>query len=373
MLALFFAGCSADPPDTGSAGVTLTVEAGYGDGAYAPGDTVYAWADLDPQAEWLATWESSPSVAFADPPDEWNQRLVLPSQDVTLTATLQPATETLVEEPLALPSGARDALAWLPGGERGLVLFFHGASYDHTQLRSNAGATLTHGLAAAGYAIVAMDSSLAASAGRGGWSEADLPAMTEVVAALRADGRIATDTPVVAMGMSSGGQFAHLVGLALPADAVVAFCAPGDPSTLAATSAPTAWFMAANDSTFPTGVADAEGYAADLDARGVRNHLVVHPATPLYDQRFERVDGVSAAQSAAIADELRAAGFVDAEDQWVVSGATVTASFPLAAFAELTDEQVTAVGAEVEIMAAEHELYDDYAPRVVEFLDSALP
>lgn len=119
---------------------------------------------------------------------------------------------------------------------------------------------------------------------------------------------------------------------------------------------------------FPTAEADAAGFAAGLDARSVENALVVHPATPLYDQRFMRVAGVDEATSLAIAEDLRAGGFVDGDDHWLVSGAVVNATLDSSALAALSDPQRDGVAAEIEVMAADHELYDDYAAKMVDFI-----
>jgi len=53
---------------------------------------------------------------------------------------------------------------------------------------------------------------------------------------------------------------------------------------------------------------------------GVPTFYDEHPPSPLYTQRFERVDGISAATSAAIANEIRQADFVDANGYFLVSG-----------------------------------------------------
>ena len=57
---------------------------------------------------------------------------------------------------------------------------------------------------------------------------------------------------------------------------------------------------------------------------------------------------------------------MDADDQWLVPGRTVSAALDLP---DLDSATLTAVDAEIEIMAAEHELYDDYGASMVAFLD----
>lgn len=361
--------------DSGEDGYILSVNEGWGGGVYPAGAIVQVWAGVFPYDQWVEGW--SPADGLADP-GEWNSALVMPAHDLSLVAAVQSAAPPPEELVLPLPSGERPAWLVSPAAPRGLVLFFHGARYAHTELGDNAALTVTGRLVHAGWAVLAMDSEAAARSGTGGWDDvvdgdnADLIAVREAVEWARAEGRVAAGAPVVAWGMSSGGQFAHAVGLDLPADAVLASCAPGRATTLAASSAPTAWFLAEADGTFPTGAEDAAAAAEERALRGVPAEVNVHPRTPLYDQRFTRVPGVDEARSAAIAADIRAAGHYLDEGGWQVSGSTVTASMGWASLDGLDEVQRTAVAAEIEIMAADHELYDDYAGRMVDFLSEVL-
>lgn len=344
----------------------LTVEGGVGSGEFAAGSRVHVWAEVDPQAA-LATWTGE-GIAT---PEEWNSGLEMPDHDLVVTAAVTPVSAPLVERTLALVDGDRPVLVSAPEAPSALVLFFHGASYGISQLESNAAATIRMHLVRAGYAVVAVPSQAELSAGTGGWNASlddanpDLATVRGVVDALTGDGTLPADVPVFAWGMSSGGNFAHTVGAALPAAGVVAYCAPGTPEALAATRAPTGWYLAANDQTFPSGVAEAIAFQAALSVRGVVTELVVHPQTPLYDERFRRIAGVSEQQSADIANAIRAVGAVNAAGNWTTSGSAV---LPVLDLADLDAEQRVAVGAEIEIMAADHELYDDVADRMLDFL-----
>lgn len=368
--------------DNGGGGHLLTVDGGYGGGTYAAGTRVHVWSDVNPQTSIVTTWGAVPALsdpgALADV-GEWNTDLVMPDADVTLTPVPLAVDVPLMDLTVTLSTGDRTVLAAIPAVSlKAIVLFFHGASYNRTELTDNAAASITRRLYNAGYGVVAMDSTRAWSSGVGGWDDdvdnpdnADLLAVRDLVAAVHG-GIVGASVPIVAWGMSSGGQFAHAVGLALPtvASAVVGSCAPGRASTTSATRVPTLWMLAERDSTFPTGAADAAKAAAGMDARGVPNELDVHPATPLYDARFQRIAGIDATTSAAIAADLRAAGAVDADDAWLLTGAQVTAGMDFPSLAGLTTSQRTAVAAEIEIMAAEHELYDDYGAKMVAFLDA---
>jgi len=344
---------------------TLTVEGGFGGGTYAEGAPVQVWADVDPHAAVVTGWTGDASLL--DQPVDWNSGLTMPARDITLSPTLRTVPFDIETRTGTLAGGTRSWSQVSPRHPRGIVIFFHGARYSRAELTDAAATSVGMRLVDAGYAVVALDSSAAASSGAGGWnpseSSTDMDAVRDLVSLLRAE---LGDLPVYAWGMSSGGQFAHAVGRYLPADGVLASCAPGSKDIAATTTAPTAWFMAGADTTFPSGADDARAYAKQLQGRGLQALVLEHPPTPLYDERFTRVPGVDTASSALIAAWIRAQGYVDANGRWQVSGGTVSSALDLP---DLDPATVTAIGAEIEIMAADHELYDDYSAEMVDFLD----
>lgn len=359
------------PVDTGSPPTTadplLTVVNGFGGGVSFEGEVRHVWADLDPQSE-VAAWAGDSS--FLDAPAEWNAGLVMPGHRVTVEALIEAVPLVFEERTYPLPGGGRDVLVVEAAIPIGVVLFFHGAQYSIDQLRTNAGTSLAMQLVRAGYTVAALESELEADFGTGGWSSSldgnnvDLQNVQDLIADLTSDGTLPQGRPVHAWGKSSGGVFAHTVGAAGLVTGVVAFCAAGTDDAMAVTEAPTAWYLAEFDQTIPTAVADATADQVDLQGRGIATYLYVHPQTPLYDQRFERVAGVDATTSAMIAQQIRDEGYVDADDMWLVPGTQVNLDLP----GGFSDGQVTAVEAEVEMMASDHELYDDVGARMVEFL-----
>jgi hypothetical protein len=357
----------SDTDDPGTGDRVLTVVGGYGGGPAVPGQIRHVWADLDPQAAIVTSWVDTSGLL--DSPLEWNTFLVMPDHDVTVEAVIEAVPITYQERTVLVAAGNRDILVVEPTSSVGLVLFFHGAAYAIDQLRTNAGASIAMRLVRAGFTVVAVQSEAEAAAGIGGWSSsltnnADLQNVESLKAVLLADGTVDVGQPVYAWGKSSGGVFTHTVGAAGLVDAVVSYCAAGTDDAMDVTTAPTAWYLAAEDQTFPTAIADATADQATLQGRGLATDLYVHPPTPLYDQRFERVTGVDATTSAALANQIRAAHDVDQDDLWLVAGTAVDVNFPPG----FTPAQETAVEAEVEMMAADHELFDDSGARMVEFL-----
>jgi hypothetical protein len=351
--------------------VTVTVDRGYGGGTYPPKTAIHVWSDVDPQRALTTGWTGAMGV-----PTEWNGDYVVPDRDVTLAATIVKAPVALVTRTYTLAAGSRTILGHFPSRPKGLVLFFHGAQFDVDELRDNAASTITIALVRAGYAVVAPPSEQETADGIGGWNPAltdntDLDNIISLVAALRADGSVSKSAPVVSWGMSSGGIFSHTVGAKLPADVVTAYCGPGIAGAIAITHARTAWYLAKDDQTLPTSVPDSEAFQKQLAARGITTDLYVHPPTPLYGERFLRVTGIDARRSAAIAASLHAHHDVDASGNWLVTGSSVTDDLDLDGLAGLTEAQTSAVAEEIKIMAADHELYDDVANRMLAFIEGS--
>jgi hypothetical protein len=353
--------------DPGTGDPVLTVVNGFGGGVSFAGETRHVWADVDPQLE-IASFTGDADLL--DAAGEWNAGLVMPDHDVTVEAVIEAVPLTFDERVYNTAGRNRDVLVVEAAIPIGVVLFFHGAAYSIDQLRTNAGTSLAMHLVRAGYTVAALESEMEAVAGTGGWSATlggnndDLENVQDLIADLSADGTLPAGMPVYAWGKSSGGIFAHTVGAAGLVNGVVAFCAAGTDDAMAVTQAPTAWYLADFDQTIPTAVADAMDDQVDLTNRGVTTDLYVHPQTPLYDQRFERVTGVDATTSATLAQQIRDEGYVDANDLWTVPGIAVNLDFP----GFLSAAQITAIEAEIEMMASDHELYDDVGARMVEFL-----
>ncbi len=360
-------------PTSGELG-TLVVDGGFGGGSTPVDGELHVWARVDPRRAIVTGWTGD--VDLLETPAEWNSAARVPSGEARVSPIVVEVDAPSEERTYPLPGGARRVRVVVVPEPVGVVLFFHGAAYSVDQLEDNAARTVALHLARAGYTVVAVPSEAEATSGTGGWDATagpdnrDLATVAALVAALRADGTAPEAAPLFAWGMSSGGTFAHTVGRELPSAAVAAFCAAGLEPVLHETRTPTAWYLAEHDSVAPSAAAEAARFLDDLSARQVPTDLLVHPATPLYDQRFERVTGVDPVRSARIAESLRSAGFADEVGRWTATGAAITAALgSLDGASDLDPATRTAVAAEIEIMAADHELYDDGAARMVAFFD----
>lgn len=359
------------PPDPGAL-VSVTVVHGEGGGDHLPGSHLFVAATLDPTTSFVTAWTAEPAT---DGPAEWNGRFEVPDVDVTLTAEIRSAPVDLEDRTLDTPDGPVPIRIARQTRPLGVVMFFHGASYSMRQLDEVSPRSLLLQLFDAGYTVVAVPSRAELSAGTGGWVATEGSPDHDAVAAawigLADEGTAPPGVPRIAWGMSSGGQFAHAAGRLHDLDAVVAFCAPGADVDLSGTRAATGWFLAEADGTFPTAVEVATAAQPRLAGRGLVTELYVHPKTPVTPLRFTRIPGVDASRSRQLAQALLDRGLAGDDGLLRQSGAT-TASAMADLWAGEPEAVRTGLGGEIEILGADHELYDDAAHRVLAFLALAL-
>lgn len=213
----------------------------------------------------------------------------------------------------------------------------------------------------------------------------DLRALDSVLATLYTSGRLPAGLPQYVLGMSNGGSMAVAVAVALAAvsgtsgaaqfprlnfKAAVSYCAQARIDAITTTRTPTAWYLCGNDDNAEVSNTNALANSATLAARGVPTVALLHAATPLFDERFTRVLGVSAAQSRAAVAELRAAGFVDAAGFITTPSGDIAsrvqaapASFPT--LSSLSPDQQRDALLQVAVMRAEHAMFSDWSSRTL--------
>jgi hypothetical protein len=382
VIGLALLACEGDPPGDGDPTATSTppdppslvdvvVEGGEGSGRHLPGSTVRVVATLDPTSAIVTGWHATPPIEL---PLEWNGTIEVPEGGVTLGPDVTAVDVALEERTWTVAAGQRTVRLAAQAEPAGVVMFFHGASYSTAQLDEPAPRSVLLHLVHAGFTVVAVPSEAEVRAGTGGWDASGGSVDHATVAALwehlAADGLAPPTAPRIAWGMSSGGQFAHAVGAALGLDAVVAYCAPGAATDLRDTRAATGWYLAAEDTTFPTAEADARAAQVALAGRGVSTDLYVHPVTPVTPLRFTRIPGIDEPRSRALAAALLDRGLAGEDGLLTVSGAEAGRAVADLLAGDPAPVR-TGILAEIEILGADHELYDDAAARMVAFLRSA--
>ena len=150
----------------------------------------------------------------------------------------------------------------------------------------------------------------------------DLQSVDALLASLYSTGRLPANLPQFALGMSNGGSMVVALGAVAASSqaavfprlrfkAVVSYCAQGRADAVSLTTTPTAWYLCGNDDNIEVSNSNAQANSTALGARGVPTQAMLHPATPLFDDRFMRVAGINSAQSRAMSAEFRTAGWVD--------------------------------------------------------------
>ena len=183
--------------------------------------------------------------------------------------------------------------------------------------------------------------------------------------------------------MSLGAIGASPVAAAYPElrfGAVVFGMAPkGAASAVALTTTPTGWLLCGNDDNPEVDNGAAVANSAALAARGIPTVVDLHPASPLYDERFAREPGIAPADVAgarprAACRGLRRRGRIRSTESTPAITAAVTANPALLpTFASLAPSVRNEVVDQIRAMQAEHQMYSDWAMRAVAFLDAHNP
>ena len=219
----------------------------------------------------------------------------------------------------------------------------------------------------------------------------DLKNMSILLASFEQRVLITLSAPKFALGMSNGGVLSHFlaaVGASSVAGtfpkirfkAVVGYCS--DATQIyrnSGTSTPSAWYMCGAEDNAEVSNSEARDNESKLKANGVATEYFENPASPLYDERFTRVAGITLDVSKAIANELRAAGYVDAKGFLNTDGDEIAldiiepqnaARFPT--IRSLSESSQNRIKNQLKVMRAEHAQYGDQVERNVLFFERFL-
>jgi hypothetical protein len=404
LVALVAVGCTgSDPgassPTTGGSGEhTVSVEGGFGSRTARVGETVYVWSAVSTSDEVANRWEGDANLLAE--PGEWRTSFVMPDRDVELVATSDPQPLVLdLETFTGATTVPKDVRYHFPPDMRGVVLFSHGTGGNSRFIEGDEAFPLALALVADGYGVISTEAEESAAGdlngnGKERWDTRAVPGNVDLrnleilFDDFESRGLLGGAVPKFALGMSAGGSFSHFLGTvaatALAPEfpqlrfvAVVGYCADGTASRAAALSTtPTAWFMCSGEDNPDVSNVEARANESRLRGRGVPTEYLENPASPLYDERFTRIDGIDAATSTAMAAELRSAGYVDASGFLVVDGDEIMVAvrddpsrFPTIS----AQPEVGAVRSQLKVMRAEHSMYADATRRNVEFFDRFNP
>lgn len=367
-----------------SATYQLVVNDGYGSGAYPAGAIVHVWAKFNPYQQLVVGWKGGDNLLKQ--PKEWHTTFVMPARDVTLSpqfVTAQGKLQTLSFQGVKYK---KPVLALIPPNPKGVILAFHGTGGSHKYLQKLETLYLARIAYRRGYAVVSTDAEEVQAGdtdknGKIRWNPNIRASNNVDVRNLQLLGTSLVDQkilpkglPLFAFGMSNGGAMSVSVGEALKMKAVVSYCASGRRDTVAITKTPTMWLMCQKDSNPQVDNSLAKQHHQTLLGRKVPTVYDSNPPSPLYDGRFFRILGINLPTSANIAKELRTNKHVDAKGFFIGSSEAFVKGFQAnkkayPVLSGLKGGLQADVLSQVKIMMADHNMYDDFSSRTIDFFD----
>ncbi len=395
LIVVFISGCSkksTPPVSTSSDSATVTVVGGYGSGQYKIGDTVNIWAEAIPAGSVFGSWSGYSSLL--ENPGEWHNTFVMPSQNVTITASMQTLTPfTLTYEKIRGTNILKNVYYYFPSNQKGVVYLLHGTGGSAQTLVNNAEwMQMINDLVFAGYAIVVTEAeevSLNTDLNGDGYIRWDLlPAdtltnpdysnFTTLTDTFYARGYTTPFIPKYSIGMSDGGAFSASLSFLYHYAAGISYCAPTNSTVTSKSTTPFQFCMAKYDNNAevgPAGDAEAQTNSQALSSRNICSKFLLHDHSPVYPQRFARWSGISLSLSALLYNELNANHWLDSKNYLTAASDTISAAmlgnptaYPVSS--SLTSVQYQYFLDEIDIMYAAHQFYSDYDKTTIDFLES---
>ncbi|MGH8551159.1 MAG: IPT/TIG domain-containing protein [Methylococcales bacterium] len=359
----------------------LTVGNGSGSGVYAPSTEIHIFANpyedadpnrygepLDPSAPLRVFDRWSGDIASLANPDEAHTTLIMPSADITVTAQYK-------DTPRWTPP--RVVSYFPPGGHVGVIFLFHGRFGSATwTVQAPENSRFIADALARKYGIVVMssynrhdmrwDETLDAA------NNVDMQRVATVRRSLINDGSMAYNDPVFVLGLSNGGEFASLFNqtnqgiLGFPVEAAAIYIASGKLEFIQQSNStlPTIWVLAENDN--PLYNERAQLGFGSLVTRGVPAQIWVNPPSPVYPERFWRIEGLNKVDSQNIYNSLKSANLLTSDDFLVVNPANVDWSQTIPSDYGLFIDDISE---QLKVAFAEHWFMSDFDSHVLDFFD----
>lgn len=176
------------------------------------------------------------------------------------------------------------------------------------------------------------------------------------------------NTKRFSVGMSNGGAYSASCSYLFNFNAGISYCAQGLVNVFASSTVPFQFCMAkydANDNVGPTGNANALSNSNQLTARAICSRYYLHDNSPLYPERFMRIQGVTFAKSQAVVNDLVNNNMLDATKYVNVLPDTIaarylanTSLFP--GFNSLNGLQRPEILSQIKAAFADHQFFSDY-------------
>jgi hypothetical protein len=381
--------CSCSLIFTNAQTFNLTVNNGYGSGTYNAGDTVHVWSMEFDSTKVFRTWTGD--TTFLNLPNEWHTFLVMPAQNVSVTANLQAVTPFAFQyEQIQGATNLKNVYSYFPPGMKGVIFCLHGTGGNAASLVTKTEMrTFLNALVADTFGVIITEceettlSTDLNGDGRIRWFAYPIDSTTNVdymnIKAITDTminrGEFNYSTPRFSVGMSAGGSFSSTLSFLFNYKSAAIYCAEGQDTVFTLSSVPVIWALQQNDGTLgPTGNANAYLNYLELSGNGICASYNMHKQFPLYPEYFARNNGISVSLSQSIFNELQTNGQIQAGNyanlgSVIVSDITANPSnYPviLSLSFDLQQQLINNVMA----ANAEHEFYTGFTNTTIQFFNS---
>lgn len=368
----------------------LSVNNGYGSGTYQVGDTVHVWSIAYDSTQVFGQWDGDSQFLIG--PKEWHTTLIMPNQDVTVTAVINNMpTYVISHEQIMGVSNLKNVNYFFPNTPKGIIYFFHGTGGSAANfVYSDENRSFINAAIADEFAIVATESeetTLNQDVNLDGtirWMTNPIDTITNPdylnIKTLHAEfvnrSWISSNTPRFSVGMSAGSNFSAAVSNIFNFDAGVGYCSKANNTGIDTRLSPWAFRLAKYDDNpsynAPLGHYEAFQNDSTLEVRGICHDMLIHNRQPIYPERFARVPGISVANSQAIFNELLANNQIDVNhyalnSNVIKSNVQATPSaYPV--IVNLLSQGLNGIS-QIAASNAEHNFYSDYNYETLSFFN----
>ncbi len=369
---------------------SLTVTNGYGSGVFHAGDSINVWSAAYDTTRTFDYW--SGDTTFLRGAHEWHTTLVMPAQNVAITANVRNMPAYSIQYEMIMGrDNPKNVYYCFPAGMKGVLYLFHGTGGQalnwiaRVEYRSFIDAAIADSF---GILVTECEETTLGVDGNGDgkirWNPLPIDSIANVdLANLKAitdtfinRGSMSHSTPRYCSGMSNGGAFSSEVSYYFNFKAGISYCAQGYDYAINNTTIPFAFRMAQyddNDQVGPAGNYHAFQLDSILQVRGICHDYLIHDRQPIYPEKFARVPGVSVPASINIYNELVAGGWIDANgyalnDSIIKAGVLAHPSSYLSLLTLPVNAQID-VMSEIASGNAQHSFYSDWNYASLQFFD----
>ena len=371
---------------------TLTVTNGYGGGTFNAGDTVDVWSSAIPVNNVFDKWTGD--VFYLESNDEWHTTLIMPSQNVSITANFRNiGAYTINHESITGRDTMKEVYSYFPPNFKGVIFCFHGMGgaaanwvnlWEYKEFLNDAVAD-TFGFIITEAEEITKQTDIDHD-GKLRWSYTPYDSVTNIdlanikilIDTFHLRGITTGSAKYYAVGMSNGGAFSPEVATLYNWKAAVSYCAPQSQLLVGTTHVPIQWCMQKYDNNAnvgPQGNADALADYNTMVSRGICSNYFLHDHSPVYPERFMRSGTITQTKANNFFAELQSHNLLDANNYLLYASDTIAAriiaaplTFPT--FLSLSSIEKIFVSTQVDAMYAAHQFYSDYNKKTLRFFDS---